>query len=75
MMAHPSDNRLCSPGIFRLVLFLVGLCLVAYTARRQLLFWHSNGNSIRSSCPLCDCDCSSEATMPLPLGQHYLICV
>lgn len=65
-MANPSSNKLfCSPGIFRLVLFLVGLCFFGYTMRKQLFRHYSGG---RSSCPVCHCDCSSATTLPLPLG-------
>ncbi|WOH14398.1 hypothetical protein DCAR_0933917 [Daucus carota subsp. sativus] len=63
-MAHPTDYRLCSPGLVRLVLFLLALCLVGYSVRRQL-FWHLSG---RGSCPRCDCDCSPKSTLPLPVG-------
>ncbi|KAL8109404.1 uncharacterized protein LOC141672958 [Apium graveolens] len=68
-MAYPSGNKwFCSPGIFRLVLFLAGLCLFGYTVRRQLFRHYSGDSSVRFSCPVCQCDCSSENTIPLPLG-------
>lgn len=66
-MAHPAENRWCSPGIFRLVLFLLALCLVGYSVKTQL-FWHSSG---RASCPRCECDCSSNSTLPLPVGEVF----
>lgn len=69
-MAHPTDYRLCSPGLVRLVLFLLALCLVGYSVRRQL-FWHLSG---RGSCPRCDCDCSPKSTLPLPVGEFFRPC-
>ncbi|WOG84329.1 hypothetical protein DCAR_0103512 [Daucus carota subsp. sativus] len=67
-MAHPSANKMfCSPGIFRLILFLVGLCFVGYTMRQQLFRHNSGDASVGSSCPVCHCDCSAETTLPLPL--------
>ncbi|XP_074378388.1 uncharacterized protein LOC141719922 [Apium graveolens] len=62
-MGHPAENRWCSPGIFRLVLFLMALCLVGYSVKTQL-FWHKGG---RASCPRCECDCSFKSTLPLPV--------
>lgn len=66
-MAHPADNRWCSPVIFRSVWFLVALCLVGYSVKTQLS-WHSSG---RASCPWCECDCSSKSTLPLPVGEFF----
>ena len=74
-MAHPSANKMfCSPGIFRLILFLVGLCFVVYTMRQQLFRHNSGDASVGSSCPVCHCDCSAETTLPLPLGESKCGC-
>ncbi|OVA20106.1 Protein of unknown function DUF1068 [Macleaya cordata] len=56
----------CNPGFLRLVLVLVGICLVGYLMGHPLN-WRSRQNLARqSSCPPCVCDCSSEAIFSLP---------
>nr|GMD48205.1 phosphoglycerate mutase-like protein AT74H [Ipomoea batatas] len=67
LMAHPSDQRLCSQGAVRCVVIFVGLFLVLYIVRPSIL-WSSNlRSSVLDSCPLCSCDCDEDSTLPLPL--------
>lgn len=58
-MAHPPYLGFSTYGVLRLVLVLMGVCLVGYTIGPPF-YWrlkeHSTG---QASCP-CVCDCSSE---------------
>ncbi|KAK7359810.1 hypothetical protein VNO77_01775 [Canavalia gladiata] len=54
---------------FKLLMWILGLFLVAYIAGRPF-YWHLNEtlNSNLSSCPPCHCDCSLEPLLSLPEG-------
>ncbi|XP_059648560.1 uncharacterized protein LOC132294653 [Cornus florida] len=67
MMAHPSDHRLCSPGLLRLVLVLVGVVLVGFVVGPPFLWLLKGNSSVEASCPPCSCDCSSETILSMPL--------
>ncbi|KAL5566151.1 hypothetical protein UlMin_029315 [Ulmus minor] len=63
-MAH----GLCTPPVLRVVLVIVGVCLIGYTIKPPL-FWSFKETSIApESCPPCVCDCSSEDFFPIPSG-------
>ncbi|XP_058083122.1 uncharacterized protein LOC131231054 [Magnolia sinica] len=67
-MAHRSHYVSCSPGCIRLILVLVGICLVGYIATPPL-YWHMNEIIAgQDSCPPCICDCSAESILSMPLG-------
>ncbi|KAF5740586.1 hypothetical protein HS088_TW11G00660 [Tripterygium wilfordii] len=65
-MAYPSEHAFCSHGALRLVMVLVGLCLVGYIVRSPL--YTTRSSSAQGSCP-CSCDCSEESVFSLPLGS------
>ncbi|KAK9293329.1 hypothetical protein L1049_021321 [Liquidambar formosana] len=65
-MAHPSEHGFCNYGVLKLVLLLVGMCLVGYIVRPQVHF--KERSSAQASCPSCACDCSSETILSIPLG-------
>ncbi|ESW19688.1 hypothetical protein PHAVU_006G146800 [Phaseolus vulgaris] len=52
---------------FRLVIWILGLFLIAYIAGRPL-YWHLNEtlNATSSPCPPCQCDCSLQPLISLP---------
>ncbi|XP_027933746.1 uncharacterized protein LOC114189227 isoform X2 [Vigna unguiculata] len=52
---------------FRLVIWILGLFLIAYIAGRPL-YWHlyESINSTSSPCPPCQCDCSLQPLISLP---------
>ncbi|KAL5701606.1 hypothetical protein ACHQM5_026925 [Ranunculus cassubicifolius] len=61
---HHHQGGFCTPGVFRLVLFLMSLVLVGFFLAPSL-FSHLADSP---SCPPCLCDCSSDTFLSLPLG-------
>ncbi|TKY72189.1 gamma-tubulin complex component 2 [Spatholobus suberectus] len=55
--------------VFKLLIWILGLFLVAYIAGRPL-HWHLNEtlNSTSQPCPPCHCDCSLQPLLSLPEG-------
>ncbi|KAJ4956937.1 hypothetical protein NE237_013720 [Protea cynaroides] len=66
-MAYQSHHGFRSPIALRLVLFLVGVCLVCYIVGPRL-YWHLTGNfaASRASCAQCICDCPLEPIFSMP---------
>ncbi|MCL7022514.1 hypothetical protein MKW94_026960 [Papaver nudicaule] len=59
----------CNPGLLRLVMLLISICLVGYLITHPLNLSSGTANLPRRlSCPPCVCDCSSEALFSLPSG-------
>lgn len=69
---HHHNKGVCSPKVFRLVLFLMSVVLVGYIVSPPLV-WHIIGNvGGKASCPPCICDCSSsDISLSLPLGMTF----
>ncbi|GFP88843.1 hypothetical protein PHJA_001028000 [Phtheirospermum japonicum] len=61
----PSDFRVNRVMVLRVVLVFVGLLLICYVERHSQKY----STSLAASCPLCSCDCISEPTLSLPLGD------
>ncbi|KAK2999185.1 hypothetical protein RJ639_023024 [Escallonia herrerae] len=63
-------HETCSPGMMKVAMGLMGLCLAGYIVGPPL-YWHLTEAlpSIgRPSCPPCLCDCSSEPLLSIPQG-------
>ncbi|XP_043722813.1 uncharacterized protein LOC122669954 isoform X2 [Telopea speciosissima] len=72
-MAYQSHHGFCSPIALRMVLLLVGVCLVCYILGPPL-YWRLMGDfaASRASCAQCTCDCPLEPIFSLPTdcGKH-----
>ncbi|GAB2274925.1 hypothetical protein Dimus_009694 [Dionaea muscipula] len=68
---------LCSPGVVKLTLGLIALCIAGYIVGPPL-YWHlmeglaavgrSSSSSSSTICPPCACDCSSQPLITIPEG-------
>ncbi|KAL7000054.1 hypothetical protein U1Q18_001203 [Sarracenia purpurea var. burkii] len=69
---HPGS---CNPGLLKAALALMALCLVGYILGPPL-YWHfieglaavSRSSSAAAACSPCQCDCSSQHLLTIPLG-------
>ncbi|KAI3863900.1 hypothetical protein MKW98_031492 [Papaver atlanticum] len=68
--SHSRGGVFCNPGLLRLVMLLISICLVGYLITHPLNLSSRGGKNLprRLSCPPCVCDCSSEALFSLPSG-------
>uniref|UniRef100_A0A5B7AS12 Plant/T7A14-6 protein n=1 Tax=Davidia involucrata TaxID=16924 RepID=A0A5B7AS12_DAVIN len=64
----------CSPGVLKVALGLMALCLAGYILGPPL-YWHFmeglaavSRSSSSASCPPCLCDCSSQPLLTIPQG-------
>ncbi|GMG98690.1 hypothetical protein Nepgr_000530 [Nepenthes gracilis] len=63
----------CSPGVVKLTLGLIALCIAGYIVGPPL-YWHfmeglaavSHSSSSSAACPSCVCDCSSQPLLSVP---------
>ncbi|XP_010539246.1 PREDICTED: uncharacterized protein LOC104813387 [Tarenaya hassleriana] len=56
----------------KMVTGMMGLCIIVYIAGPPV-YWHLNesiAHSLRSSCPPCVCDCSSQPLLSIPEGLN-----
>ncbi|KAK2992513.1 hypothetical protein RJ640_005660 [Escallonia rubra] len=61
-------HETCSPGMMKVAMGLMGLCLAGYIVGPPL-YWHLTEalpSIRRASCPPCLCDCSSEPLLSIP---------
>ena len=60
--------------MFKLLIWIVGVFIVAYIAGRPL-YWHLNEtlNATSYPCPPCHCDCSLQPLLTLPEGIYLFL--
>lgn len=71
---HPPEQKLCPNGVLRWVLVWMSVCFLVFTVgppSRSMV--KKSASSQFSSCPPCDCFCSSAEYLLDPLGEFLFL--